>query len=338
MIVVPVEVPDAAYEVVVGDGARHHLSAVLPVGVRRAAVVTQANIGVAVDPGCDHKVFTIGDGEQAKTLGTVEQLCRQWASWGLTRADVVVAVGGGLVTDIAGFAASCYHRGVAVVHVPTSLLAQIDAAIGGKTGVNLPEGKNLVGAFWQPHSVLCDTAVLATLPDREVRNGFGELAKYHFLGLTDHRATTIGDPGLAEVVADCVAIKASVVAADERESGQRALLNYGHTLAHALEVEQAFDLRHGEAVAIGLLYAARLAETLGRIDADAVARHDELVGSYGLPTGLPPGVDHHRLVDIMGRDKKAVDGLTFVLDSPNGLEVVSGVDAAVALDVLEGMP
>jgi 5-deoxy-5-amino-3-dehydroquinate synthase len=339
VIVVPVEVPGRPYDVVVGDGARFHLASVLPPGVARVAVVTQAGIGVSVGPGCEHRVFTIGDGEEAKSLATVEDLCRQWARWGLTRADVVVAVGGGVVTDVAGFAAAVYHRGVAVVFVPTTLLGQIDAAIGGKTGVNLPEGKNLVGAFWQPSSVLCDTAVLATLPEREVRNGFGELAKYHFLGLDDDGgATTVGDPDLPAKVAACVAIKAAVVSADERESGQRALLNYGHTLAHALEIDGAFDLRHGEAVAIGLVFAARLARSMGRIDDDAVARHESLVAGYGLPTTLPAGADLDHLVELMGRDKKAVDGLTFVLDGPRGPEVVRGVDAGLVRGELGGMP
>jgi 5-deoxy-5-amino-3-dehydroquinate synthase len=338
MIVVPVEVPGRTYDVVVGNGARHHLAAVLPAGVRRAAVVTQAGIGVDVDAGCEQRVFTIGDGEAAKTMATVEELCRQWSRWGLTRADVVVAVGGGLVTDVAGFAASCYHRGVAVVHVATTLLGQIDAAIGGKTGVNLPEGKNLVGAFWQPHSVLCDTEVLATLPAAEVRNGFGEMAKYHFLGLGDDAATRLDDPDLPATVADCVAIKAAVVSADEREAGRRALLNYGHTLGHALEIEQDFAIRHGEAVGVGLVFAARLANKLGRVDANAVDRHERLVGAYGLSTTLPPAVDRSRLVELMGRDKKATDGLTFVLDGPVGLEVVPAIPGDVVTAVVEEMP
>ena len=152
------------------------------------------------------------DGEEAKTLESVEQLCRQFARWGLTRADVVVAVGGGVVTDTAGFAAAVYHRGVAVVHVPTTLLGQVDAAIGGKTGVNLPEGKNLVGAFWQPAAVLCDTETLGTLPPREYRSGLGEMAKYAFLGVDGLR-----DMPLDDAVAACVACKAEVVGADERE-------------------------------------------------------------------------------------------------------------------------
>src|SRR5438477_7285750 len=152
------------------------------------------------------------DGEDAKCTETVEELCRDFARWGLTRSDVVVAVGGGVVTDTAGFAAAVYHRGVAVVHVATTLLAQVDAAIGGKTGVNLPEGKNLVGAFWQPAAVLCDTEVLETLPPAELRSGWGEVAKCHFLPGGDDLA----DLPLDEKVARCVAIKAEVVAADER--------------------------------------------------------------------------------------------------------------------------
>ena len=338
MIVVEVPLGERSYDVVVGDGARHHLPAVLPPGVRRAAVVTQAGVGVSVDPGCESRVFTIGDGETAKSMTTVADLCSQWAQWGLTRGDVVVAVGGGLVTDVAGFAASVYHRGVPVVFVATTLLAQIDAAIGGKTGVNLPEGKNLVGSFWQPTAVLCDTEVLRTLPDREVRNGFGELAKYRFLGLATEGATSLEDPALPETVAACVAIKAAVVAEDERESGRRVILNYGHTLAHALEIDGGFDLRHGEAVAIGLVFAARLGHALGRIDADAVNRHVDVVAGYGLPTTLPLGARPGDLVALMARDKKAIDGLTFVLDGAHGVEPVSGVAVETVTRVLEDMP
>ena len=172
-----------------------------------------------MDPGIEHEVFTIGAGEEHKSMATVETLCRGFARLGLTRADTVLAVGGGMVTDVAGFAAASYHRGVAVVHVPTTLLGMVDAAIGGKTGVNLPEGKNLVGAFWQPAGVLCDTDLLATLPEREWRCGNGEMAKYHFLTGDDLLALP-----LDERVARCVAIKAAVVAADpeERTGGPRS--------------------------------------------------------------------------------------------------------------------
>ncbi|MGH9069359.1 MAG: 3-dehydroquinate synthase family protein [Acidimicrobiales bacterium] len=347
MITVPVALGARSYDVVVGQGARHRLAATLPAGVRRAAVVTQERVGWAVDPGVESRCFTIGEGEGAKSLATVEELCRGFAGFGLTRGDVVVGVGGGVVTDVAGFAAACWHRGVAVVHVATTLLAQVDAAIGGKCGVNLPEGKNLVGAFWQPAAVLCDTEILSTLPAAEYRSGLGEMAKYAFLGVED-----LATLPLDEQVAACVASKAAAVAADEREGGRRALLNYGHTLAHALEAAgwaagaggaggppdgtggTRLGLRHGEAVAVGLVFVARLARRLGRIGDARVEEHQRLVDRYGLPSRLPEGVDPARLVELMGRDKKAVEGLTFVLDGPDGVEVVAGVDRADVLAAL----
>jgi 5-deoxy-5-amino-3-dehydroquinate synthase len=336
MITVPVDTPSGRYDVLVGPGARHRLLEVLPIGSRRAAIVTQEPVGVDIDAGVEQHVFLIDDGEDAKCMETVEDLCRRWARWGLTRADVVVAVGGGVVTDTAGFAAAAYHRGVRVVHVATTLLAQVDAAIGGKTGVNLPEGKNLVGAFWQPHAVLCDTEVLQTLPQREYRSGCGEMAKYAFLGVGGLR-----DLPLEEAVAACVRCKAAVVASDEREDTAnrrgRATLNYGHTLAHALETAGGYDLRHGEAVAIGLVFAARLAHRLGRIDEGRVEEHRALVHAYDLPSRLPPNVDAAQLLELMAHDKKAVDGYTFVLDGPSGVEVVSGIPAADVTGVLEDL-
>jgi 5-deoxy-5-amino-3-dehydroquinate synthase len=335
-IVVEVPVAGGAYPVLVGAGARAELAGLLDSGARRVAVVTQAGIGFDVDVGREHRVFTMGDGEQAKSLATVEELCRAWSQWGLTRADQVVAVGGGVVTDTAGFAAAAYHRGVGVVQVPTTLLGMVDAAIGGKTGVNLPEGKNLVGAFWQPAAVVCDTDALASLPPREQRSGRGEMAKYHFLTGDDLLALP-----LAERIAACVRIKAAVVAADEREDPGnrtgRATLNYGHTLAHALENAGDYDLRHGEAVAVGLAFAAELARDLGRIGDDRVAAHYRVLGDYDLSPVLPAGADTDQLVGLMARDKKAVGGLTFVLDGPAGVEVVPDVDAADVAGTLDRM-
>jgi 5-deoxy-5-amino-3-dehydroquinate synthase len=315
---------------VVGGGAVGALPGLLPPSAKRAAVVTQGAIGFAADPGVPLEVFEIGDGEAAKSIATVEELCRAWSRWGLTRGDVVVAVGGGVVTDVAGFAASVYHRGVAVVHVPTTLLGMVDAAIGGKTGVNLPEGKNLVGTFWQPAAVVCDLDALRTLPPRELRSGHGELAKYHFLTVDDLEAMD-----LEQRVAAAVAIKAGVVAADEREEGRRAVLNYGHTLAHALETAGRHELRHGEAVSIGLVYAALLAERLGRIGAERVEQHCAVVAGYDLPLAPPPGADAEELLILMRRDKKALDGLTFALDGPDGVEVVAGVPADLVRETLK---
>ena len=352
MITVPVPLGTRSYDVLVGHGARAELGAMLPKSARRAAVVTQSGIPLDIDPGLPCERFEIGHGEEHKTLATIERLCRGFAGMGLTRNDVVISLGGGMVSDVAGFAAATWHRGVAVVHVSTTLLGMVDAAIGGKTGVNLPVvlpavlstvtdgagtlggGKNLIGAYWQPAGVICDLDALGTLSPRELRSGRGEMAKYHFL---------TGDDLLmmseAERIARCVQIKVDVVADDEREGGRRALLNYGHTLAHALEIETGYAVAHGEAVAIGLVYAAHLARRLGRIGSERVQQHYDVVGNaYELACELPAHISHERLVALMGRDKKIVsDGLTFVLDGPDGPEVVAGVSATDALGALGDM-
>ena len=330
------------YDVVVGAGAVGELGAVLH-GRRRVAVVTQSDIpvgirdhavGVLGGAGVATDVFVMGNGEDAKTLTEVDDLCRAFAQAGLLRGDAVVAVGGGVVGDTAGFAAAVYYRGIDVVQVPTTLLAMVDAAIGGKTAVNLPEGKNLVGAFHQPLAVLADPAVLTTLPDREYRGGLGEIAKYALMGddfVSAHAAGLVArDPDvLAPVIARCAAIKAGYVAADELErSGVRAVLNYGHTLAHALETATGHALLHGEAVAIGLVFAGQLAGALERIDQAGVRRHEELVAALGLPGAAPAGLRADDLLAIMARDKKSGGGLTFMLAGPSGIERVDDPDPA----------
>lgn len=339
MITVRVPLGKRSYDVLVGHGARRELGGLIPPAAKRAAIVTQQGIPLDIDPGVPSEVFTIGHGEANKSLATIEDLCRGFARFGLTRNDVVIGVGGGMVTDVAGFAAASWHRGVPVVHVSTTLVGMVDAAIGGKTGVNIAAvngigGKNLIGAFWQPAGVVCDLDSLATLPQREVRCGRGEMAKYHFLTGDDLLAMDE-----AERIARCVQIKAGIVSNDERESGGRALLNYGHTLAHALEIETDYSVAHGEAVAVGLIYAAHLAQRLGRIDDDRVEQHYAVVGgSYELSTALPDGVDRQRLIALMGRDKKALGaGLTFVLDGPAGVEVVTDVSVDAASDALDAM-
>jgi 5-deoxy-5-amino-3-dehydroquinate synthase len=338
---------ERSYDVVVGEGARHELAAMVArVGsVRQAIVVTQRALIDAgwlegLNCGLPHEVLTVPEGEAAKSLATVETLCSGFAQRGLARGDVVVALGGGVVTDVAGFAAASFHRGTAYVNVATTLLAQVDAAVGGKTGVNLPEGKNLLGAFWQPAGVLCDTEMLATLSPREWASGRGEMAKYAFLAPGDPDASLLDLP-LDEQVARCVALKAEFVSADEREGDRRMILNYGHTLAHALEAagfaEGRGDLRHGEAVAIGLVYAALLARRLGRIDDHRVELHRRVVGAFDLPTALPAGVDPERILSFMARDKKAQHDLTFVLDGPGGVEPVRAVGSADVLATLAEM-
>ncbi len=339
---VRVDVGARSYDVFVGAGAIPALGDVLA-GRARVAIVTQHGIPGAVrdaaaqaldERGVRHTAVLMGDGEAAKTLATVEHLTRAFASTGLHRTDAVVAIGGGVVGDTAGFAAATYARGVDVVHVPTTLLAMVDAAIGGKTGVNLPEGKNLVGAFHQPLGVFADPAVLRTLPDREYRCGLGEVAKYALMDddfVTPVAAALVArDPRVVEeVVVRCAAIKARYVEADEYErTGRRAALNYGHTLAHALETATGHALLHGEAVAIGLVFAAQLAGALERIDPQRVAAHEMLVGGLGLPTHAPPGVRADDLLPIMARDKKSGGGLTFVLGGPSGIERIDDPDMA----------
>ena len=354
MTTVRVPLGDRSYDVEVGAGVRELLAATIArvaPEAKLAAVVSQASLRElpwfsSIDPGIDALSLTVGEGEDEKSLATIQRLASELAAAGFSRKDVVVAVGGGLVTDVAGFLAASFHRGVAYVSVATTLLAQVDAGIGGKTGVNLPEGKNLVGAFHQPRAVLCDTAVLETLPDVERRCGLGEVAKYVLLA--GNAGPEILEMALDEQVAACAAFKADVVASDEEEAGRRAILNYGHTFGHALEAEglarraageqsTVGDLAHGEAVAIGIAAALRLAADLGRVDEGAVAWGDEVLARLGLPAGLPEGLSAGTLVAHMGRDKKAHHDLTFVLDGPRGVETVAGVPADAVARTLEGM-
>jgi 5-deoxy-5-amino-3-dehydroquinate synthase len=330
---VTVQLGDRSYPVIIGSGVRVELNSVLPATARRAVIVTQESIPLVVETDIPQTTVVIGDGEQHKTLTTIEHVLREFARAGLNRNDVVIGVGGGLVTDVAGFAAASWHRGTPVVHVSTSLVGMVDAAIGGKTGVNLPEGKNLVGAFWQPHAVLCDTDALATLSERELRCGYGEMAKYHFL---------TGDDLLSmdrtARIARCVQIKADVVASDEREGGLRAVLNYGHTLGHALEIATSFEIAHGESVAVGMIFAAHLARVLERIDDARVDYHKQVVsGAYGLSIALPQDCRLEDLMSLMLSDKKALRGLTFVLDGPNGVELVADVSPAAVTQALSRM-
>jgi len=340
---------EPGYDVVVGSGALARVGE-LVADRRRVAVVSQAGVadryadavrgGIAAPT----ELFLMGDGEEHKTLATVEDLCRGFARWGLLRADAVVALGGGVVGDTAGFAAAAYHRGVAVVQVPTTLLAMVDAAIGGKTAVNLPEGKNLVGAFHQPVGVVADTDTLATMSERDYRSGLGEVAKYALMfdvaadptGLVDRLRSDVAGvearaPGLlADIVARCAAVKADVVARDPGErSGRRATLNLGHTLAHALEIAYDHELTHGEAVAVGLVFAGALAGGCERVRGDVVDRFQALPFALGLPTQVPdPHVPPGELLALMARDKKASGGLTFVLPGPHGLELVEDPPSA----------
>ena len=341
---VTVELGERSYDVALDDGARHQLAELIASRAPRArsvAIVTSAELACQpwfdIVSGLPQHVVTVGDGESAKTVGGLESLLEQLADLELSRDDVVVAVGGGAITDLAGFASAIYLRGVAVVHIATTLVGQVDAAIGGKTAVNLRAGKNLAGAFHQPLGVLCDFQTLTTLPERERLSGLGEVAKCWLL--EGGFAAELAAVSLHDLIVMSVKLKAAIVGADEREGGSRALLNYGHTLAHALEkvslARNVDELRHGEAVAIGLAFAVRLARAMGRVGDSEVVRHDEVLGALGLAHRVPPNCPTSSLLEAMAHDKKARHDLTFVLAGAEGFEVVRGVDVTLVQQVLE---
>lgn len=339
---VRVAVPGRTYEVTIGAGLLEGAGAHLPelVGAERAFVIADATVaGRYLEPlarglsagglSCVH--LGAPEGEEAKSLQTMTALHRQLATQEAHRDDVIVALGGGAVGDLAGFVAATYMRGVPFLQVPTTLTAQVDAAIGGKTAVNLPEGKNLVGAFHQPIAVLADVRTLASLPERDYRSGLAEVAKY---GLTldlellerlerDPAPVLARDPvALEDLVARCVRAKAGIVGEDERDTGRRLILNYGHTLGHALERLDAFAGRsHGEAISVGMVFAARLAEAQGLAPGGLAARHVRLLASLGLETdgGLPPADE---ILSAMRMDKKYRGGVRFVLLEDVGRPVV----------------
>jgi 3-dehydroquinate synthase len=298
------------------------------------------------DKGGRVALLVVPAGEGSKSLPKYGGLLEQMLEIGIDRQTVVVALGGGVIGDLAGFVAASYARGLPFFQVPTTLLAMVDSSVGGKVGINLPNGKNMVGAFWQPKGVLIDTDVLSTLPDREYRAGLAEVVKYgvildadFFAWLEGHIAEiNAREPAaLRHIIARSCELKADVVRQDEREeTGLRAVLNYGHTFAHAYETLTNYQtLLHGEAVSLGMLCASRLAERLGRIGADVTARQLALLTALSLPT-TPPTVAAEAMLAAMSRDKKAQAGkLRFVLPTRLGhVELVDGVDPAEVRAVL----
>ena len=287
-----------------------------------AARAGLAAAGIAGD------AILIPAGERAKSFATLETVSGRLLDLGLERQDMVLALGGGVVGDLAGFAAAILRRGVGVIQVPTTLLAQVDSAVGGKTGINMPQGKNLIGAFHQPRRVIVDLDTLATLPLRQRRAGYAEIVKYGLIDRPDFfcwleengPAVLAGDPAaLARAVGESCRAKAAVVAADAEEAGQRALLNLGHSFGHALEAALGYDgrLLHGEAVAIGMVLACALSTRLGHAAAEDGARLTAHLAAVGLPTSiaaLDAALTPDRLIELMRQDKKMRDGrLTFVL-------------------------
>ncbi len=291
--------------------------------------------------------FLLDDGEAHKTFANVGRALEALAELGATRDACVIALGGGVVGDLAGFSAACWMRGIDFIQMPTTLLAMVDSSVGGKTGVNLPAGKNLAGAFHQPRAVVADLDTLATLPEREYRAGLAEVVKGAAIGdaaffawLEQHAAALAArDPAsVAEAIARKVQYKAGVVARDETEQGERALLNLGHTFGHAIETAGNYTaVLHGEGVAIGMRLAAQLSERLGLSQPADSARLQRLLEQLGLPSAIPPGMDAQQLLALMRLDKKNSAGqLRLILWRGIGrAEIVAGVAEADVLAVLK---
>ncbi len=318
------------YDVHVGAGLLDRLGDFLPGRLRgrACAVVTDANVGrlygeravsVLEAAGSDTVLLTVPAGEGSKSMEVAAGLCERMVSAGLDRSSFVVALGGGVVGDLAGFVAAIYHRGIPFVQVPTTIVAQVDSAVGGKTGVNARGGKNLIGAFHQPEVVVADTAMLDTLPEREFNEGFAEIIKHAAIrspGLLEKVEQFQRGAPVDEIIAENVAIKAAIVAEDERETkGTRALLNFGHTVGHAVENAAGYgEFLHGEAIAIGLRVALDLSVGHAGMPRTEAERVLAALGKFGLPGRLPPHLGFEALRAAMLRDKKFDAGrVRFVL-------------------------
>jgi 3-dehydroquinate synthase len=333
---------ESPYPVLIGRGVRQELTAtVTDLGAAVAVLVHQPALAEVAEQvrgqlraaGVDAHRVEVPDAEDGKSLAVAGDCWEACGRVGLTRGDVVVSLGGGAATDLAGFVAATWMRGVRVVHVPTTLLAMVDAAVGGKTGINTAAGKNLVGAFHEPSAVLVDLAVLDTLPAAELAAGSAEIVKAGFIAdpvileLIEADPAAALDPAgpvLPELVRRSIQVKADVVGADLRESHLREILNYGHTLGHAIERREGYRWRHGAAVSVGLVFAAELARAAGRLDAATADRHRTVLQTIGLPVTYRPGV-LPELVETMRGDKKSRGGmLRFVvldgLAAPGRLE------------------
>jgi 3-dehydroquinate synthase len=338
-IVVQVALGARTYDIVIGRGLLASLGArtkALRPGAKTVIVTdetvaklhraaTEQSLAAA---GIESSAIVVPPGEGSKNYATFEKVCEAIIAARIERADLAIALGGGVIGDLAGFAASCVRRGLDFVQVPTTLLAQVDSSVGGKTGINSRQGKNLIGAFHQPVMVIADTALLDTLPVRDFRAGYAEVAKYGLLGdaaffswlEANWQDIFAGGSAREHAIAVCCRAKAAIVARDERETGERALLNLGHTFGHALEAGAGFSdrLLHGEGVALGMVLAFEFSARKGLIGADVAARARAHLAAVGLPThvsqvpGGVPGVD--ALMDLIAQDKKVKRGrLTFIL-------------------------
>ena len=365
-VTVGVALGDRAYDIVIGrdvlPSLGHRIAKLRPGA--RVAIVTDKMVAknwlaqteaALAEAGIASSRIVVGEGEASKSYGVLQEVSEGLIAAKIERNDLVVALGGGVIGDLAGFAASIVRRGIDFVQVPTSLLAQVDSSVGGKTGINSPHGKNLVGAFHQPVLVIADTAVLDTLSPRQFRAGYAEVAKYGVLGDLDffnwldanHAGIFAGSAAREHAIAMSCRAKAAIVARDERETGDRALLNLGHTFGHALEAATGFSDRlfHGEGVAVGMVLAAEFSARLNMIPVAEAARVQRHLASVGLPTRLQDiagfqqeGLgDADTLLALMGQDKKVKRGkLTFILLEQIGKAViVNDVDPSKVRDFLQ---
>ncbi|MCL2780286.1 MAG: 3-dehydroquinate synthase [Actinomycetia bacterium] len=316
---IPVGGP-APYQVLVGRDLLDELPALLD-GATRVAVIHPPTLpdralacrDALAARGFETICLEVPDGEDAKTVAVAQSCWAALGRAGFTRSDAIVGLGGGTTTDLAGWVAACWLRGVRVAQLPTTVVGMVDAAIGGKTGVNTERGKNLVGSFHQPVGVLCDLTALATLPETEYRGGLGEVVKHGFIAdpgtlelieADPAGAVRAGNPIERELIERSVRVKAAVVSADPTERGRREILNYGHTLGHAIERAEGYRWRHGAAVSVGMVYAAAVARRLGRLDDATADRHRALLSALGLPVSYRAGAFDELLAD-MRVDKKA---------------------------------
>ena len=332
-----VDLGAASYEIFIGTDI---LSGVEKFISGKALLVTQENIFKLCAEKFPYEVAFIPDGETSKSLREAEKLYTRAIETGLDRKSVVIALGGGVVGDLAGFVAATFMRGISLIQIPTTLLAQVDSSVGGKTAVNHALGKNLIGAFHQPRAVFIDLNFLKTLPEPEIKSGLGEVVKYGVI--SDEKLFSYFEDNadkilsrdlktLAHIVKRSCEIKAQVVGADEKESGLRRILNFGHTMAHAIEEETHYEkYRHGEAVAIGMLAAAQISSELGKTSAANVTRLENLIKKFGMVTNCA-GLDADKLYDVTFRDKKTVGGkVNWVLMKNFGeVEISNDVPAQV---------
>lgn len=341
---VAVELGLRSYPILIGPAcltaARQHAELAGLWRYKKVAVITNPTVAALYLPALQQlfapvplDVLTLPDGEAYKTLASFEQACSFLLAEKFPRDGLLVALGGGVIGDMTGFVAACYQRGIEFVQVPTTLLSQVDSSVGGKTAVNHPLGKNMIGAFKQPLAVLIDSQMLATLPAREFAAGMAEVIKYgllgdatflQWLGQQQAQIQALAEPALSQMIRHCCQMKADIVARDETEQGDRALLNLGHTFGHAIEAWLGYgNWLHGEAVAAGMVMAARLSATRGALSASELSQITALIAGFGLPTAPPAGMQIADFIPYMKTDKKVKDGqMRFILLQRPGQAII----------------